>query len=267
MVEIIEEPDGDVIEDVDSDDLEQFYDALESKIDEDSDRPIEVKWDEMMKNLDVKIEKANHAKLKGTEFFKMGNLAQAESHYLDALQYLPNKDLVEKKQKQLDNQKSETKESEGQKSESEKSEKQAEKVEEPAAEVRSILHGNLSAVQKRNGQLKEAIENATESLRLNPSYHKVRLRRAEMYEENDQPHESMEDWKLILETDPTNRAARAAMNRLPPKIEEKNEKLKAEMFDGMKKLGDMCLKPFGLSTNNFKLEQNEGGSYNIKFEQ
>ena len=25
------------------------------------------------------------------------------------------------------------------------------------------------------------------------------------------------------------------------------------MFDGMKKLGDMCLKPFGLSTNNFKL--------------
>ena len=43
------------------------------------------------------------------------------------------------------------------------------------------------------------------------------------------------------------------MNRLPPKIEEKNEKLKAEMFDGMKKLGDMCLKPFGLSTNNFKL--------------
>ena len=43
------------------------------------------------------------------------------------------------------------------------------------------------------------------------------------------------------------------MNRLPPKIEEKNEKLKAEMFDGMKKLGDMCLKPFGLSTKNFKL--------------
>ena len=33
-----------------------------------------------------------------------------------------------------------------------------EKIEEPAAEVRSILHGNLSAVQKRDGRLKEAIE-------------------------------------------------------------------------------------------------------------
>ena len=54
----------------------QFYDALESRIDEDNDKPIEVRWDEMMKNLDVKIEKANHAKLKGTEFFKLGNLAQ-----------------------------------------------------------------------------------------------------------------------------------------------------------------------------------------------
>jgi len=257
MVEITEEPDEEIVEEVDSDDLEQFYDALESRIDEDNDKPIEVRWDEMMKNLDVKIEKANHAKLKGTEFFKLGNLAQAESHYLDALQYLPNKDLVEQRQKQLDSEKSEN----------QTSEIQVEKVEEPAAEMRSILHGNLSAVQKRDGRLKEAIENASESLRLNPSYQKVRLRRAEMYEENDQPHESMEDWKLIIETDPTNKSAKAAMNRLPPKIEEKNEKLKAEMFDGMKKLGDMCLKPFGLSTNNFKLEQNEGGSYNIKFQQ
>ena len=109
MVEITEEPDeepiippssknepeisvekpSEIAEDSDSD-LEQFYDALESKIDED-EKPVEVLWENFMKNLDVKIEKANHAKLKGTEFFKMGNLAQAESHYLDALQYLPNK--------------------------------------------------------------------------------------------------------------------------------------------------------------------------------
>jgi len=50
-------------------------------------------------------------------------------------------------------------------------------------------------------------------------------------------------------------------------VEAKNEKMKAEMMEGMKKLGNFCLKPFGLSTDNFKLEQNEGGSYNIKFQQ
>ena len=74
-----------------------------------------------------------------------------------------------------------------------------------------------------------------------------------MYEENDQPHESQEDWKRVIEVDATNKSAKAALARLPAKIEIKNEKLKAEMFDGMKKLGDMCLKPFGLSTDNFKL--------------
>ena len=96
-------------------------------------------------------------------------------------------------------------------------------------------------------------KNASEALRLNETYLKVRVRRAELYEENDQPHESQEDWKLVLEANAENRAAKAALARLPAKIEIKNEKLKAEMFDGMKKLGNMCLKPFGLSTENFKL--------------
>ena len=40
-----------------------------------------------------------------------------------------------------------------------------------------------------------------------------------------------------------------------------------ERVDNLKKLGNMCLKPFGLSTNNFKMEQNESGSYNIQFQQ
>ena len=67
--------------------------------------------------------------------------------------------------------------------------------------------------------------------------------------------------------DPRNVTANKAVRELPAKIEERNEKMKAEMMDNLKKLGNMVLKPFGLSTENFKLEQNEGGSYNIQFNQ
>ena len=71
----------------------------------------------------------------------------------------------------------------------------------------------------------------------------------------------------MIELDPKNVTANRAVGELPGKIEERNEKLKEEMMDNLKKLGNMVLKPFGLSTNNFKMEQNDNGSYNIQFQQ
>ena len=79
--------------------------------------------------------------------------------------------------------------------------------------------------------------------------------------------EALTDYQTVLTLDPRNVTANKAVRELPAKIEERNEKMKAEMMDNLKKLGNMVLKPFGLSTENFKLEQNEGGSYNIQFNQ
>ena len=79
--------------------------------------------------------------------------------------------------------------------------------------------------------------------------------------------EALKDYQTVLTLDPRNVTANKGVRELPAKIEERNEKMKAEMMDNLKKLGNMVLKPFGLSTENFKLEQNEGGSYNIQFNQ
>lgn len=89
-----------------------------------------------------------------------------------------------------------------------------------------------------------------------------------MYEETDKLDECLEDYKKVLELDPDSGEARAALVRLPPLIEERNEKMKAEMMDKLKDLGNMILRPFGLSTKNFELKQDaSSGSYSVNFNQ
>lgn len=99
----------------------------------------------------------------------------------------------------------------------------------------------------------------------NSFYHS---RRAKLYEENDKLDESLEDFKKVLELDSNCTEARQAIVRLPVKINERNEKLKEEMLGKLKDLGNMILKPFGLSTNNFQMQQDPStGSYSVNFNQ
>lgn len=43
-----------------------------------------------------------------------------------------------------------------------------------------------------------------------------------------------------------------------------DEEMKKEMLDQLKKLGNMCLKPFGLSTESFEMVPQPGGGYSIQ---
>lgn len=93
-------------------------------------------------------------------------------------------------------------------------------------------------------------------------------RRAKLNEEDDKLDESLQDYTKALELNGDLPEARQAMLRLPPKIEERNEKLKTEMLGKLKDLGNMILRPFGLSTNNFQMKQDPStGSYSVNFNQ
>ncbi|NWZ67263.1 TTC1 protein, partial [Acrocephalus arundinaceus] len=106
------------------------------------------------------------------------------------------------------------------------------------------------------------------AVELDPHYVRALLRRAELYEKTEKLDEALEDYKAVLEKDPSVHQAREACMRLPQQIEERNEKLKKEMLGKLKDLGNLVLRPFGLSTENFQIKQDSStGSYSINFVQ
>lgn len=133
---------------------------------------------------------------------------------------------------------------------------------------RSVLFSNRAAARMKQDKKELAIGDCTKAIQLNPSYIRALLRRAELYEKTDKLDEALEDYKSVLEKDPSVHQAREACMRLPKQIEERNERLKEEMLGKLKDLGNLVLRPFGLSTENFQIKQDSStGSYSINFVQ
>lgn len=136
------------------------------------------------------------------------------------------------------------------------------------AAERSVLYGNRGAAYIYQDLKDLAIADCTKSLELNDTYLKALVRRAKLYEDTDKLDESLADYKRILELEPSHAEARAVIPRLNQKVELRNEKLKEEMMGKLKDLGNMILRPFGLSTNNFQMQQDPStGSYSVNFQQ
>ncbi|CAG9773038.1 unnamed protein product [Ceutorhynchus assimilis] len=135
-------------------------------------------------------------------------------------------------------------------------------------EDRAVLYANRAASKAKLDRKQSAIDDCSKAIELNDKYVKAYLRRAKLYEESDKLDESLADFNKIIELDPGNSDAHSAQVRLPPLINEKNEKLKEEMLGKLKDLGNVILRPFGLSTENFKLTQDPStGGYSVNFSQ
>ncbi|KFP88220.1 PREDICTED: tetratricopeptide repeat protein 1 [Acanthisitta chloris] len=133
---------------------------------------------------------------------------------------------------------------------------------------RAVLFSNRAAAKMKQDKTEAALSDCSKAVELDPNYIRALLRRAELYEKTDKLDEALEDYKAVLEKDPAVHQAREACMRLPRQIEERNEKLKKEMLGALKDLGNMVLRPFGLSTENFQIKQDSStGSYSINFVQ
>ncbi|ALC47716.1 CG14894, partial [Drosophila busckii] len=176
--------------------------------------------------LEANKEKANKLKLEGNELFKNEEALKAIEIYTEALNICPSTNSKE----------------------------------------RAVLFGNRAAAKMKLESKKSAIDDCSKAIELYPGYLRAILRRAKLYEQDDKLDEAMSDYKRVYEIDPGQQDAREAQIRLPPLINERNEKLKNEMMSSLKDLGNMILKPFGLSTSNFQMQQDpNSGSYSINF--
>ncbi|GIY83832.1 tetratricopeptide repeat protein 1 [Caerostris darwini] len=132
---------------------------------------------------------------------------------------------------------------------------------------RSILYANRAAARIVLEKKEEAVLDCNKAIELNPNYVKALLRRAQLHKKMENLEKALEDYQKILELDRSNAEARQECTTLPAEIKEKNEKMKEEMFGKLKELGNICLKPFGLSTENFKVVQDPNtGGYSINFQ-
>lgn len=80
-----------------------------------------------------------------------------------------------------------------------------------------------------------------------------------------------EDYKTLAEMDnlpPSDmKVVKAALQDLPAKLRAAKEKEMGDMMGKLKELGNGILKPFGLSTDNFKMVKDEKtGGYSMNFE-
>ncbi|XP_057514645.1 uncharacterized protein LOC130796330 [Actinidia eriantha] len=117
------------------------------------------------------------------------------------------------------------------------------------------------------GKYEDTIKDCTKALELNPNYVKSLLRRGEAHEKLEHFEEAIADLKKVVELDPSDVQARRTIQRLEPLAAEKREKMKQEMIDKLKDMGNSILGRFGMSVDNFKAVQDPNtGSYSISFQ-
>lgn len=221
----------------DNDDNLEFHDSVDDVSDNKSDKSDDYIDEVLLKDLEVgyseddkeRLQKeANEYKVKGNEQFKNGEFRESCKTYTQALRICP---LAFDKD-------------------------------------RAMLYSNRAAAKMKLDLKEGAIEDCTKAVELDDRYLKAYFRRAQLYEATDKLDEALADYKKIIELDPLHRDALYATKRLPEQIQERNEKLKAEMLGKLKELGNVVLRPFGLSTNNFQMVQDPNtGGYSINFKQ
>jgi tetratricopeptide (TPR) repeat protein len=122
------------------------------------------------------------------------------------------------------------------------------------------------------------VDDCSSALELNDTYLKVLVRRSQALESLEKYDEALSDMKRVIELDPSFPRGQETMSvllspllshlsraRLQRKHDQKLEEMKTEALGKLKELGNSFLGNFGMSLDNFKMEQDKAtGSWSIR---
>lgn len=133
---------------------------------------------------------------------------------------------------------------------------------------RAVFYSNRAACHCELKNFEPAVADATSAIELDPTYVKAYIRRIKANESLDKLDECLADMDAVLKLEPNQPKFRLERNEMEQRVKEKHEKLKAEMIGTMKDLGNKVLGLFGMSVDNFKVEQDPvTGSYSLSMKQ
>lgn len=126
---------------------------------------------------------------------------------------------------------------------------------------RAVYLANRAAAYLKLQQFDNVVKDATEALKLRPSYFKALARRREA-------NEALKHWRSAWEDAKELKESQAQIRRLQLLADEKDKKDTAEALNSLKGLGNSILSNFGMSIDDFATEKDPvTGSYNIKMKQ
>ncbi|CAO1636303.1 unnamed protein product [Sympodiomycopsis kandeliae] len=223
--------------------------------------------------LEKQINEANELKSEGNTLFAKKELDEACTKWLDAIAALPPVEENEKgKEKETEEKIMEVSEEEALCLQSEEY-LALQQLQRQEVELRTTLLSNVAEGRLRLEQWRLAIEACDQALSITPRHIKSLSRRATANEQLN-THSSLSKALQDLETLSTDSnlppsqlpSIKKSISRVKEKESQAMEIEKQEMMDKLKGLGNTLLGKFGLSTDNFKFEQNQSGSWGMKFQ-
>lgn len=122
--------------------------------------------------------------------------------------------------------------------------------------LKAICFANMAQCYINLNQTEEALRACDRALELNPEYAKARERKVKILIDKG-------DFRLAKEAAESGTCNPSVKREATRLADEQFEKDKTAMLGQLKDLGNTVLGKFGMSLDNFKVQQGENGSYSI----